>query len=200
MLTIGLTGGIGSGKTMITNLFTMLGASTIDTDIIAREVVAPNTPALHAITKHFGSSVINADGSLNRRQLRNIIFNNNLEKKWLEKLLHPLIRAGVQQKLAIVEAPYCILVIPLLLENNRAIPVDRVLVIDVPPAIQIQRVQNRDQISAAEVEAIINHQLSREQRLAAADDVIINDSDHISALLYQQVENLHQFYLSLAAS
>lgn len=198
MLTIGLTGGIGSGKTTIANLFARLQVPIIDTDIIARAMVAPGTTGLNRIIQHFGPTLLNADDTLNRRQLRNIIFADKAEKLWLEQLLHPLIRTNLQQQIATLNTPYCILVIPLLLENKRAVTVDRILVIDAPVKVQIQRIQARDQITIAEAKKIINSQLSRKQRLAAADDILLNDSNRVENLLIKQVAKLHQFYLSLA--
>lgn len=199
MLKIGLTGGIGSGKTTIANLFAQLGVPILDADIAARAVIAPGMPALQEIARHFGPEVLNTDGTLNRAKMREIIFNHPREKIWLEKLLHPLIRVYLQEQVNALDSPYCILVIPLLLENKRAIPVDRVLVIDAPIDVRLKRIQQRDQVSLEEAKRMVKTQLTRKQRLAAADDIINNNSNTLSATLLEQVNALHQFYLSLAA-
>lgn len=179
---IGLTGGIGSGKTTVTHCFEQLGINIIDADIIAREVVAINSPALTAIAKHFGDDYIQADGQLNRSLLRARIFSHEADKQWLNKLLHPLIRAELIRQTTQASSPYCLLVAPLLIENKLLSLVDRVLVVDVSEATQITRTIQRDNTPLAQVQAILASQITRTKRLAAADDVINNDDISLAAL------------------
>ena len=198
MLKIGLTGGIGSGKTMVANLFAQQGVPIIDTDQIARDVVLPNTPGWGAIVEHFGDAILKpGTQTINRRLLRENIFNNPEEKTWLELLLHPLIRNGVDEAVASLHADYCILVIPLLFESAYDYKLDRILVVDAPIEKQISRVITRDQAHREQIEKIIAQQISREERLARADDIIENTSDNV-ADLSEKVENLHKAYLELA--
>lgn len=196
MLTIGLTGGIGSGKTTVANLFANLGVDIIDTDLIARDVVQPGTDALKKIAVHFGSEIVNPDHSLNRTLLAQKIFNNTDEKVWLEKLLHPLIRAHVSAAKMNVKSPYCIVVIPLLIETLPNPDIDRILVVDSPENLQIERTLSRDPRTESEIKAIIQSQVSSAQRIKAADDVIINDQD--LAKLSTAVDQLHRQYLILS--
>ncbi len=196
MLTVGLTGGIGSGKTTVAKLFSDLGVPIIDADIIARNVVAKDTPALKEITKQFGDSVLTKNGELNRKQLRDIIFNNAASRKWLEDLLHPLIREQMRDEINQLTTPYCILVIPLLAENPTPHPlVQRILVIDAPETLQIERTMSRDNISIDQATSILRSQVSREHRLAIADDVITNIGNIDE--LKNQAAALHQKLLSL---
>ncbi|MBU2894824.1 dephospho-CoA kinase [Colwellia sp. D2M02] len=199
---IGLTGGIGSGKSTVTAMFEALGIDIIDADIIARTVVQPNSAALHAIAEHFGDSYINADGQLNRALLRTRIFSNTNDKEWLNNLLHPIIRAELVQQTAAANSPYCILVAPLLIENNLMPLIDRLLVVDVSEATQIKRTLLRDTSNTDEIKAIIASQTSREHRLSLADDIICNDANNtennVSNLLLDNVHQLHRKYLSLA--
>ncbi|MCP8900230.1 dephospho-CoA kinase [Gilvimarinus xylanilyticus] len=193
---IGLTGGIGSGKSAAADLFAARGINIVDADIAAREVVEPGTVALQAIAEHFGPDILLADASLDRRALREIIFTHADEKKWLETLLHPAIRTLIKQQLNEASSAYTILVSPLLLETDQHTLVDRLLVIDCPEADQIQRAAARDQSGPERIKAIMANQLSRDARLAKADDILHN---HASlADLETQVETLHQTYLSLA--
>lgn len=195
---IALTGGIGSGKTTIANAFAALGVPLVDADIIAREVVAPGTSALQAITEHFGHDVLIPDGSLNRALLRQKIFTNKQEKQWINQLLHPLIHQETRRQLEQIIAPYVIWVIPLLVENNLGHLADRILVVDSLPEVQISRVATRDGMSYQQVENILAAQASRSERLAYADDVI---SNHDSAqTIAPRVTELHQQYLRLAES
>jgi dephospho-CoA kinase len=194
---VGLTGGIGSGKSTVADFFAELGVEVVDTDVIAREVVAPGEPALAAIAAHFGPEVIAEDGSLDRRALRRRVFGNPAEKDWLNALLHPLIRERMISACAAARSPYCLLVVPLLVENNLTSLCQRVLVVDVSPEQQLTRTTRRDQADEAQIRAIMAAQASREQRLAAADDVIDNngaDLDRIKA----EVNRLHRQYLDLA--
>jgi len=174
-LVIGLTGGIGSGKTTITDHFQALGITIIDADIIAREVVAINSPALKAIANHFGDEYIEANGQLNRPLLRSRIFSNETDKRWLNQLLHPLIRTTIVSQTQSAKSAYCILVAPLLIENNLHKLVNRVLVVDVSEETQLQRTLLRDSSSEKEIKAIIASQATRAERLKQADDIILNE-------------------------
>ncbi len=194
---VGLTGGIGCGKTTVSQFFTALGVESVDADIVAREVVQQGSDALTKITERFGPSILLADGSLDRRQLRSIIFHNETEKHWLNRLLHPLIRQQLIAQLQQCQSPYALLIAPLLLENNLTTLVNRVLVIDVPESIQLQRSMQRDNADAEQIKAIMNSQISRQARLAQANDVIDNSSNNLDSVK-EQVEKLHQYYLSLA--
>lgn len=195
-LVIGLTGGIGSGKTTVANMFEALGIELIDADIIAREVVEPNTPALAAIKAHFGDDFILADGSLDRTKLRTQIFSCEADKQWLNNLLHPIIRESTLNKIKTSKGPYCILVAPLLFENNLTVYVDRSLVIDVSESIQIERTTKRDSSNKSLIENIIASQISRNERLKLADDVIDNSGEDLS-IIQSQVKQLHQTYLAM---
>ncbi|WP_447651898.1 dephospho-CoA kinase [Pseudomonas abietaniphila] len=192
---LGLTGGIGSGKSAAAQCFVDLGIHLVDADNAARWVVEPGRPALAQIAEHFGANVLQADGTLNRAALRELIFKDPQQRVWLEGLLHPLIREEIRQYLARAESPYAILVSPLLLETSQHQMVQRVLVIDVPEAVQIERTVLRDKTNEAQVRAILTAQASREERLSRADDVIVNDRD--PAWLKSEVERLHYFYLTL---
>lgn len=183
MLKIGLTGGIASGKTLVSDQFTKLGAKVIDADVVAREVIKPGSDALKQIHARFGDDILNPDGSLNRKQLRHTIFTETDDRRWLEQLLHPLIRDQMAAEISASQAPYCILVIPLLIENLPNSLVDRILVVDCDEQQQIDRLMARDHISEPQAEAILNAQISRSERLAAADDIIHNNQtpDNLAA-------------------
>jgi len=195
---VGLTGGIGSGKTTVANLFAKLGVTIIDADIIAREVVAKNSPALTSISKRFGDNFIQADGQLDRALLRQRIFSSEEDKLWLNSLLHPLIKEQliVQTKAAL--SPYCLLVVPLLIENNYTAVVNRVLVIDVKESTQIARTTKRDKNTEAQIQAIMNSQIARKARQEYADDLLNND-DSSQEKLILSVAKLHKTYLELAS-
>lgn len=195
--TVALTGGIGSGKSTVADAFSRSGVAVVDADIIARQVVEPGKPALRAIIERFGSDVLTNDGSLNRRRLRDIIFAEPAQKAWLNALLHPLIQQQTWECIAHAASPYVLWVVPLLVENKLCDKANRVLVIDVSPETQLSRTMKRDGISREQAEQIIAAQASREERLAAADDIINNDSEPQTAIA--QVANLHQRYLALAA-
>ncbi len=197
LLTIGLTGGIGSGKTAASRHFETLGVAVIDADVVAREVVEPGMPALRVIADRFGDSILTVDGALDRAALRQIVFADPAQRQWLESLLHPLIRQRIQDQLAAANGPYVILVSPLLLETDQRKLVNRVLLIDVPEALQIQRTMQRDSNSQQQVEAIVATQSARAFKQAQADDIIVNDHD--LSHLHAQVEAQHQRYLKLAA-
>jgi dephospho-CoA kinase len=192
---LGLTGGIGSGKSAAAQCFIDLGVHLVDADNAARWVVEPGRPALAQIAEHFGAGVLQADGTLNRSALRELIFKDPQQRVWLEGLLHPLIREEIRQYLARAESAYAILVSPLLLETSQHQMVQRVLVIDVPESVQIERTVLRDRTNEDQVRAILKAQASREERLKRADDVILNDRD--PAWLKSEVERLHHFYLTL---
>ena len=192
---VGLTGGIGSGKSTVATLFADNGIALVDADVVARQVVAPGSPALAAIAEHFGPTVLQADGQLNRAALRLQVFSDEAARQWLNQLLHPLIREQMQQQLAAATSPYVLWVVPLLLENGLNQDCDRVLVVDAPADTQRQRVLARD--ASADADAIMARQLSRRERLAAADDII--DNSGTPDALAEQVDVLHQRYLSLAA-
>ena len=193
---IGLTGGIGSGKSAAASLFGKLGAPVIDADVIARQLVAADKPALAEIARTFGAHVLTAAGELDRGALRRIVFADNAARSRLEAILHPRIREQIQNEINKVRAPYCIVVIPLLLETGQSDLVDRILVIDVPLATQISRVASRDRLPREEILAIIEAQVSPGTRLAAADDVIENSGglDELAT----QVNQLHEKYLEIA--
>ncbi len=195
---VGLTGGIGSGKTTVANLFAEFDVAIIDADIIARAVVAKGSNALTFISNYFGAKFIQADGQLDRALLRQQIFSNEKDKIWLNNLLHPLIREQLISQTIEASSDYCIVVAPLLIENKLTDLVNRVLVIDVFEATQIARTTLRDSNSSKQVQAIINSQVSRKIRQASADDLINNDKLSLVELK-KSVLALHQRYLNLAA-
>lgn len=192
---VGLTGGIGSGKSAAADCFRELGIELVDTDILAREVVEPGTTALDAIASRFGGSILKPDASLDRAQLRERIFADPEAKEWLEALLHPLINQLIIDRLAACDSPYCLLVSPLLLETRQSELADRVLVIDVSREIQLARTLLRDGSSEQTVEAIIASQIGRKERLARADDVIRNEGDLKE--LQAAVKAQHLLYLAM---
>lgn len=197
-LIIGVTGGIGCGKTTVCDLFAARGASLIDTDLIAHQLTAPHGAAMPAIAQQFGPQYANAQGALDRAKMRELVFADGAAKARLEAILHPMIRRATEQAITAATGCYVMLVVPLLIESgawqNR---VARILVIDCPPETQIERVMMRSQLSKSQVEAIMATQVSRQARLAAADDVIDNQGD--LAALTQQIERLHQQYLTLGS-
>ncbi len=200
-LTIGVTGGIASGKSTVARAFAALGIPWVDADDIAREVVEPGEPALAAIAERYGERVLDAQGRLNRRALREIVFAAPEERRWLESQTHPRIRERLEARLAEMAAgpaPYHLLVSPLLFESGQAALVDRSLVIDVPEDEQIRRTANRDGVDEAQARAIIAAQLDRQARLARADDIIDNSGDE--AALRRQVEILDRRYRRLAGA
>ncbi|MEH6551370.1 MAG: dephospho-CoA kinase [Pseudomonadales bacterium] len=197
MFIVGVTGGIGSGKSAITDLLEKKGITIVDADVIARQVVEPDSQALLQIEKRFGSDILTADGNLDRAALRKIIFADTDAKQWLEQLLHPLIGAETFRQLETADGPYVVFVSPLLVESGQDAICDRVLVIDVPEALQISRTCERDNNDPEQIKAIIASQASRQQRLEKADDRIDNSGD--LATLNTTVERLHLQYLKLAA-
>lgn len=197
MLVIGLTGGIGCGKSAVAEIFARLGATLIDTDLIARQLTALGQPALTAIREQFGADYFLSDGNLDRARLRRLVFSDAAARKQLESLLHPLIRDEVSQSLRIVQTPYVIVAVPLLLETGAYREmVQRILVVDCGEEQQVERVMARNRLSEEEVRAIMASQIGRAERLRQADDIIDNHGDPNG--LQQQVEQLHRRYLQLA--
>ncbi|MCE0493380.1 dephospho-CoA kinase [Vibrio salinus] len=195
-LIIGLTGGIASGKTTVANLFNKhFGIEIIDADIIARQVVEPGTEGLSAIIRRYGETMLNSTGNLNRKKLREVVFSDPAEKEWLNNLLHPMIKREITHDLNNMTSPYCLLVIPLLVENNWQSLCDRILVVDVSENTQIERTVSRDQVSQKQAEKILSAQASRDQRLAIADDIIENNLT--CEQLLPQVTQLHKKYLAI---
>jgi dephospho-CoA kinase len=199
MFTVGLTGGIGSGKSTVAGLFAEMGVPVIDTDVIARDLTASGGAALEAIRAVFGEAVMQPDGTLDRAVLRRRVFADAEARRQLEAILHPRIRQVVGQTLATLTAPYALIVIPLLVETGGYRDVlNRVLVVDCPEDAQIARVMARNGLAHGEVKAILAAQVGRADRLAAADDVIVNTAT--PAALRAEVATLHQRYLALAAA
>lgn len=195
-LVIALTGGIGSGKSTVAERFAALGVPVIDADLLAREQVLPGTPGLQEIIRAFGPDMLSDSGELDRGRLRQRIFQDPSARKRLESILHPRIRAEMQQRVREVTTPYVVLVIPLLIESNQTDLADRILVVDTPEALQIERVRHRDRQTIEQVRAALRSQCSRAERLAAADDVLVND-DTLEQL-HRQTDELHNRYMSLA--
>jgi dephospho-CoA kinase len=193
---VALTGGIASGKSTVANLFARHGVPLIDTDVIARDVVEPGQPALARIVAAFGPGVLDADGRMDRRRMRDRVFTDPAARQRLEDVLHPAIRAEMERQSAAARGPYQILVIPLLTESGRREHVDRVLVVDAPEALQIARLMQRDHVQREQALAALAAQAKRDARLEFADDVIVNDGD--PAALTAQVDALHREYLRLA--
>ena len=194
---VGLTGGIGSGKTTVSDMFAKLNIDIIDADIAARTVVMPGSKALIAIEANFGPDFITPTGELDRTKLRSRIFSNSDDKTWLNNLLHPLIRTEILSQISQAKSNYCVLVAPLLIENNLQKLVNRVLVINIDEANQIARTAERDPSSVAEIKRIIASQMPSKQRLSFADDVI-NNQDISLDDIQQQVIALDQKYRTLA--
>lgn len=195
MFKVGLTGGIGSGKTTAAQLFAELGVPVLDADVVAHTLVAKGQPALQQIQQLFGKNILTTTGELNRRQLRTLIFSDPIQKKRLEKLLHPLVYETLQQQVDALNDPYCLIVIPLLFETQATHFVDRILVVDCPVACQLQRVAARDQQSLELTQAIIDSQISRTERCAKADDLLDNSHNPYKPLA-EQVKTLHNSYLA----
>ena len=197
MLTIGLTGGIGSGKSTVANFFQELGIDVIDSDKLAHQLTETFQPAYFEIIKKFGNQVITKEGHLNRKALREIIFKEPTYKKWLEELLHPLIKQKIIEELTLCSSAYVIIVVPLLVEAGMTGTFERILVVDSPMAKQLERTLERDKANEELILQIMSSQATKEQRLAVATDIIVNDKN--LANLKNAVENLHYFYLRLAS-
>ncbi len=191
---IGIAGGIGSGKTAVSDRFAKHGIVVVDADVAARDVVRPGEPGLVAIADRYGGAVINGDGELDRAALRERIFREPDERRWVERLLHPAINRLIAERLAAATSPYALLVNPLM--RGRDARADRILVVDVPEDVQVQRTIARDNVDEEQARAIIASQFPRNERLAFADDVIVNDGEPTD--LDVAVENLHARYLELA--
>ena len=191
---IGLTGGIGSGKTAVSDAFQDLGITIVDADLASRIVVQKGKPSLKKIAEHFGNDILNENSELDRAKLREIIFNSDEEKNWLESLLHPAIANQIQDELKASSSPYTILVSPLLLETNQKEYCSKVLVVDVPVELQVERTLKRDQVSEGQVKSIIKAQISRKNRLEFADEVIINEGSLEE--LHSTVMKFHQKFIA----
>ena len=191
---IGLTGGIGSGKTAVSETFEDLGITVVDADLASRVVVEKGKPCLEKIAEHFGEDILNENSELDRAKLREIIFNSSEEKNWLESLLHPAIAGQIQDELKASTSAYTILVSPLLLETNQKEFCSKVLIVDVPVEVQVDRTLKRDAVSEEQVQSIIKSQISREARLELADEIIMNDGNLEDLKL--AVKDLHQRFIS----
>ncbi len=198
MLRIGLTGGIGSGKSAVAALLVTRGVPVIDTDEIAHRLTEPGQAAFDEIVRAFGEEILDSNRRIDRNKLREHVFENAAERQRLEAILHPRIRDVVRERLDALHAPYCVVVVPLLIESGFADLVDRVLVVDAPEAVQIQRTAARSGLTEPEIRKILSAQATRAQRLQKADDVIENNADRKH--LEKEVERLHQWYLSLATN
>ncbi len=195
MLIIGLTGGIGSGKSVASDKFASLGITVVDADIASRTVVEPGKPALKEITNHFGSEILSPEGELERAKLREIIASNPEERKWLESVLHPKIGEQISKELSESTSPYTLFVAPLLLETNSHEMCSRVVVVDVPKEVQIERTAERDKVPPNQVEQMVSAQMERGDRLENADDVLLNTGSIED--LEKKVEELHEKYLQM---
>ncbi|MBI0035091.1 MULTISPECIES: dephospho-CoA kinase [Gilliamella] len=191
---VALSGGIASGKSTIANLFAQLGVPIIDADVIARQVVEIGTDAYKVIVKHFSQEILLPNNEIDRSQLRDIIFNNDHERLWLNNLLHPIIQEQTQIQIAQQTVAYVIWVVPLLVENNLHNLADRVLMVDTPEQLQLERLIQRDNIDESLAKKMISSQISSQKRLTYADDIIVNNGDLTS--LTAQVNKLHQQYLN----
>jgi dephospho-CoA kinase len=196
-LVVGLTGGIASGKSLVGAMFVKLGAALVDTDVVAREVVAPGEPGLAAVSAAFGPSVLLASGEINRPALRALVFEDEAKRRTLETLLHPLIRARTQAQLATLTTPYALVAVPLLVETSFQDFVERILVVDCPEATQLERLMRRDALPRAEAAAMLRAQADRATRLKAAHDIIDNSGSPDATR--RQVAQFHTRYLELAA-
>lgn len=195
---LGVTGGIGSGKTAATDFLQTLGITVVDADVVSREIVAPGQPALAAIHQYFGDDVLLDDGQLNRPWLRQRVFSMPEERRALEAITHPAIRDSLTQQLRAARSAYAVLASPLLWESGQSSLVQRTLLIDVEEATQVQRASQRDGVSEDQINAIMKAQWSRSQRLARADDVILNEGS--LAELHAKLRQHHQHYLELASA
>lgn len=193
---VALTGGIASGKTTVAKWIAQQGIECIDTDVIARQIVEPGQEALTAICQHFGQQMLTEDGHLNRRKLRDYIFNNPEQRHWLENCMHPRIKAQIQAQLLSSTTPYTLLIVPLLIESGLDQLANRILVVDIDPQQQLKRICQRDKVTIEQAKQIVASQSSRQERLAIADDIIYNDGSLDE--LKQKTIVLHRQYLQLA--
>ncbi len=198
MLIIGLTGGIGSGKSSVSRVFASLGISVIDADSVARDIVKPGMPALSRIAQEFGPDAIGTDKQLDRQYLRDLVFEDEPARRRLEAIMHPLIRTEMFRRARDITSAYGVFEIPLLVETRQMDIVDRVLVVDCPEELQIERIKQRDQLPEDQIRAIMSAQATRHQRRNQADDIIVNDTS--TELLEKHVQELHRKYLELAAN
>ncbi|MFZ2168654.1 MAG: dephospho-CoA kinase [Methylococcaceae bacterium] len=202
MLKVGLTGGIGCGKTTVAKIFAQLNIPVIDADEIAHRLVSIGQPALAQIEQEFGEDILSPDGSLNRRKLKELIFSDPKQKQKLESILHPLVYQAIQAELKLLNTAYCIISIPLLFETKMSHFVDRILVIDCAVETQIERVRRRDNLTIEKIQSIIDSQASRSFRIEKADDLIENqdtiENSDTNDKLAEQVKKLHNLYLSLS--
>ena len=196
-LRIGLTGGIGSGKSTACKIFEDLGVPVIDADTIAHELVKSHQPTFKMIIDAFGTDYLGQDGEIDRNKLRTAVFDDETIKKELESILHPIVFEEIEHRISSVKAPYCIICIPLLIETNSIDKVDRVLAIDIPKNLQISRASQRDNVTSSDIEKIAKTQVAGEIRLTYADDILHNDQDIES--LRAQIYKLHKHYLALVA-
>lgn len=196
MLIIGLTGGIGSGKTAASDYFASKGITVVDADVVSRLVVEPGQSALQQIKEHFGEHILDAQGRLDRAALRKIVFDAPEQRTWLEQLLHPLIAEEIQRQLEASQSAYTLLVSPILFESGQNLFCQRTLVVDAPESLQIARTTARDNTDEQGVKAIMKAQTQRETRLQKADDVLLNDGSLQD--LHQKIDQLHEHYLELA--
>ncbi len=195
MLKIGLTGGIGCGKSTVCKMFSNLGVPIIDTDSLARQAVTIGSPCFNMLVENFGNDILLSDGTLDRKKLRDIVFADDVKLGELESIVHPEIRKLLKQQISTMSAPYVVIAIPLLIEKHWNSYVDRILVVDCPEELQIARASSRDGRRPSDIRQIMDAQVTRQQRLAVADDVIHNDSDLDS--IHRQVEKLHLYYTQL---
>jgi dephospho-CoA kinase len=193
---VGLTGGIGSGKSAAANFFQNEGITVIDADDLSREVIEQNTPGFEKIVDCFGSAIIDSDGSINRAFLRQEVFDDEKKKKLLESIIHPLVRDLMIEKIAASQSPYSIIMVPLIFETNSMNNYNRILVIDCDPIVQLERAMLRDKNSKIQIQKIIDSQCSREERISIANDIIPNN-DSLENLKIRSIA-MHKFYLGLS--
>lgn len=198
MLKVGLTGGIGSGKTTASNIFSRLGVPIIDADVIAHQVLTINQPAFAETIRLFGEAILDSSGHIDRGILRNLIFENLEKRSALEQIIHPRVRAAIEEETTSLQGDYCLIVIPLLIESNMQDLVDRILVITADPDIRINRIQQRDKTSLDHVQKIIDAQIDEKERLSCADDILVNNNDVLN--LENDINVLHKKYQGLAKS
>jgi dephospho-CoA kinase len=196
MKLIGLTGGVACGKTTVSSQFEALGVPVIDADLLAREVVEPGERGHRQVVEHFGKSILDESGAIDRRQLRQIVFSDQTERKWLESVVHPLVKERIQKRLAGIDAEYAVIVVPLLVESDMLDWFDRILVIDTEPQTQLNRLTARDAIDSALAERMMAAQTDRQKRLSCGDDILYNNSDLNHVAL--EVSRLHRRYSGCA--